>query len=296
MPLNLKTISMNGSVFKYLLVLCCLCIVGYVGSIRQFSLPLISGPLFAPSVPPVSSSVKLALAQPYSYLGQGRQAFAFISQDGKWVVKFFNQRYHQMPFYGVFSRKERLKRQKRERFYVESYHLAMEHLAKETGMLYVHFGPSSDPLPILDLKDRKGRSYRIDLNSVPFVLQKKGEPFYSAIETLPLKEGIVQFVDLIANRIAMGIADSDHNVESNFAICEGKVIQIDPGRYHLLNMERKKTVQQEWWSATHRFRNWLEKNHPESVRFFDQEIERKCTVSILQKIFIDQSLAGATNP
>ena len=39
-----------------------------------------------------------ALAQQYHYLACGNQAFAFLSEDGRYVLKFFKQKLFEAPF------------------------------------------------------------------------------------------------------------------------------------------------------------------------------------------------------
>jgi hypothetical protein len=74
-----------------------------------------------------------ALSQSYRYLGKGRQTFVFASADGKWVVKFFNQKYFEIPFWADWVSKERAKRGLRKKFYLESYRIAATELPEETA-------------------------------------------------------------------------------------------------------------------------------------------------------------------
>lgn len=243
----------------------------------RFSEEAISGPLFSTAPSPLFAPIEEALSQPYHFLSKGRQAFVFESEDRKTVIKFFNQNYYRVPWYVVFfpqrqKEKEIEKRKEREQFYRESYSLAAAHMKEETGLLYLHLAPSGNNLPSLSLRDRASRFWTIDLNRVPFVLQKKGEPFYPALEALYTAQGekallfaIDQFLDLIACRIRCGIADADHDVEHNFGFCDGKPFHLDPGRWR----KARELSERDWWSATHRFRDWLEGKHPELISSFD---------------------------
>jgi len=257
-------------------ILLALLLLAAVYSFRTdfFSPTSISGPLFAEASSPLAPEAEAALAQSYHYLGKGRQSFAFASEDGKWVIKFFNQKYFRLPFYAAWIDKERIKREKRKRFYLQSYGIAAAELKEETGILYLHLGPSSKPLPTLSLTDRKGKKHRVDLNEFPFVLQRKAEPFYPALESMPIEEAIEQFLSILAKRIEKRIGDADHDVEHNFGVCQGRVIHLDPGRlYFEEGLLEQELLKQEWWSATHRFRNWLQEERPESVTFFDHALE-----------------------
>ncbi|HSX38889.1 MAG TPA: hypothetical protein VLE95_08750 [Chlamydiales bacterium] len=242
-----------------------------------FTIGMISAPLFAPSAETPSAEAFEALSQSYFYLGKGKQAFAFTSRDGKWVLKFFNQKYFQPGIRSLFSEKERIKRAKRKQFYLESYPIAQKMLSDETGIVYLHFGVSSTPLPKASVTDWWGRRHVIDLNKAPFVLQKRANPLYPSFNELSQKElecAIGEFLSIVASRIDKKIADGDHHVEHNYGMLGKHIIQIDPGRlYFHEHLWEREHLDHEWWSATHQLRKWLKKNHPECLISFDRQIE-----------------------
>jgi hypothetical protein len=127
--------------------------------------------------------------------------------------------------------------------------------------------------------DKASRPFVIDLNTTPFVLQRKGVPLYPALKEIYAAQGpeglcqtIDSFLGVIAQRIANGISDADHDVEHNFGFLEGKLQMFDPGR---LSFSQHLSPQHEWWSATHRFRIWLQKECPEAVSYFDHVVQTK---------------------
>ncbi len=242
-----------------------------------FSIHSISGQLLGEPAGFLSEEATQALSQPYHYLGKGKQAFAFESKDGKWVVKFFNHKYFKLPFWAVLLPEEKIKREKRRQFYELSYGIAAKSFHEETGIVYLHQGKSPSTLPQLLAADNLGRTHRIDLNNTPFVLQRKAYPFYPALKAMTPEEldaRIDQFLFLIATRIDRKIGDIDHNVEDNFGVLDGKVVHFDPGRlYYDEALWEKEKLQHEWWSATHQFRKWLMKNAPDRITTFDERIE-----------------------
>jgi hypothetical protein len=261
---------------KIIAALLTICALVYV-SFDFFSIESISGQLFGEPAGDLSEEASQALSQPYHYLGKGKQAYAFVSEDGKWVLKFFNQKYFKLPFWAFLLPGEKIKREKRRKFYELSYGIAAKTLKEETGIRYLHQGPSLSPLPHLLATDNLGRSHRIDLNGTPFVLQRKAAAFYPALKAMAPEEQdahIDQFLFLIATRIDRKIGDKDHNVEDNFGVLEGKVIHLDPGRlYYEEALWDPEKLQYEWWSATHQFRKWLTKNAPGLVTTFDERIK-----------------------
>lgn len=213
-------------------------------------------------------AVKEALSQPFRYLGKGRQCFVFVSQDDRYVLKFFNRSYFEKPWYFA-GEKERLKREKRRFFFEHSYPLAWKEFGEE--ILFVHLGKSTD-FPTLHIKGPASFSFPVNLNTTAFVLQRKAEPFYAGLQKIYQNEGILglkrelaAFSSQIAARIEKRIADDDSDVEHNWGYVDGKLIHLDPGRlYFDASLEDPKRQEQEWHTATRHFFQWLAKTYPES--------------------------------
>lgn len=216
-----------------------------------------------------SLEAKKVLLQPFHYLGKGRQCFVFASQDDRYVLKFFNRTYFEMPWYAwAFGEKERFKREKRRLFFETSYPLAWKELGEE--ILYVHVGKSAD-LPFIQVVGPASFSFPINLNETAFVLQRKGEPFYVGLQEIYQKEGILglkreinAFVSQIQLRIQKQIADDDSDVEHNWGYIDGKIVHLDPGRlYFDPSLGESQRKEREWNTATRHFFRWLAKSYPE---------------------------------
>jgi len=238
-----------------------------------FSPSNVKGPLAAKEAPHLTPEAAIALSQPFHYLGKGRQCFVFESADGQTVLKFFNQKYLQMPWYSfLVEEKETAKRLLRRHFFENSYEIAYQELGEE--ILYLHLGPSID-LPEINLTDRTSRNIQIDLNLIPFVVQKKGEPIFSGLESAYAKEGLVglqreidHFLDAISKRIAKNIADADTDVKHNWGYVEGRLFHLDPGRlYYDGKLQEPERLKQEWNNATRGLQKWLKNHHPEAAAY-----------------------------
>ncbi len=214
----------------------------------------------------------IPIDQNYHFLGKGRQSFAFVSQDGKTVLKFFNKNYFQMPWYSFAlpnKEDEQKKRNLRKKYFSEGYAIAEKYLQEQTAILYVHYGKTQN-LPKVKVKDQANRIFTIDLNQVPFVLQRKGEPLFSSLQKIYEQEGkdafisaIDQYLNLVNLRISLGIADGDHDIQHNYGFLDGKPFHLDPGRLYLADLSDQKTRLHEWWVGTHQLRKWLTINYPE---------------------------------
>jgi hypothetical protein len=237
---------------------------------------MIQAPLSAEPALPPSSEVLRVLSQSFHYLAKGRQAFVFESADGKYVLKFFNQKYLQMPWYSFFNyKKEKAKRAIRRSYYENSYKIAQQEMGDE--ILYVHLGPAL--LPHISFTDKARHSFTLDLTHLPFVLQKKGVLFYSALDAIYEKEGLAglnreidSFVEAVSLRISKNIADGDHDVEHNWGYVDGHVFHLDPGRLYLADLSDLGRRNQEWYRATHNFLKWLQLHYPEGADYLKSRV------------------------
>ena len=233
----------------------------------------IQGPLQMGKASHPSEEALGYLEQPYCYLAKGRQCFAFLSQDGKTVVKFFNYNRFSLPFplnHLPFLKSLYQKRQSRFIPTMQSYEIANEYLQEETGLLYVHLQQGGG-LPDLEIKDRGGGRHCIDLNKTAFVLQRFAKPIYEEFQERfqqsgqeGVEEAVQSFLMILHKRCALGIADDDRDVEINFGFCNETAMLLDPGRLFFdQGLQTKEGVEEEMRAATRKLRRYLKKNYPE---------------------------------
>jgi len=136
----------------------------------------------------------------------------------KWISKAY------------FKRKERLERLSYR------HQLAFDHLKEESGLIYVHLDDSTKLFTTLQVIDQKGRPWTLDLNDVPFVIQKKAELAFSVFDKLKQREEWDKIQDcfkqlyvLFNARTQKGITDRLQTLHNNYGFLEGKAIQIDLG-------------------------------------------------------------------
>ncbi len=175
---------------------------------------------------PDESQIKQTLSQPYSFLGKGAQSFAFASEDGKTVIKFF--RHHHLKKNSKLAKD------------FGSYKLAYERLRNETGLLYLHLNKTSHLNQILDLVDKIGIHHKIDLDQYEFLVQKRATPAYPALQqwidegkTEEAKQALTALVHLLRERSRKGIHDKDPDLNTNFGFIGTTPIQFDIGRFKL---------------------------------------------------------------
>lgn len=178
----------------------------------------------------VPVAVKAALDQPYTYLDRGKQAFAFVSADGRYVLKFFDRsRLRQWSDHAAAVQ--------RMHQVVHGYTVAAQYDRDHVGLLYVHMMPTQSLLPTVDLTDRFGFSHKIDLNAVPFVLQDKAVPtrvyiarLLDAGKNVEADRAFEAIYAMYTDEHSRGVYDGDHNVMVNTGFVGDTPIRIDAGR------------------------------------------------------------------
>ncbi|MDX8430588.1 MAG: hypothetical protein SNF33_02110 [Candidatus Algichlamydia australiensis] len=188
------------------------------------------------------------LKQEFSYLSCGAQCYVFASADGKYVLKFFKHQHMRIPpllekiplpsqLDAYRSKKIEKKRALQEATF-SSMKIAYDNLKEETALIALHLNKTDDLLSPITLKDKIGILHRIDPNQFEFVLQKRGKLAYEEIEKFMAQDEKYKAEKLLRDallltqkRIAKGIFDKDPDFKTNFGIVEGKLVQIDIGRF-----------------------------------------------------------------
>ena len=250
--------------------------------------------------------IKTLLSQPYYLIGSGSECFAFKSEDGKAVIKFF--KLDQMrPVYlnkGIFAEDHSafagtlsnhlliqwtlpnpfqywLKRflgirEFRIQRTFNSIKLAYNELKEETGLLYLHLNSTDYLHQILTLCDGNGIRHEIDLDSARFYLQKSVIPFERHLTRLhkenklnEAKASIDSLLELILIRCKKGFADRDV-FPKNFGFINNQAIEIDTGSFHKdSQMQKESAYKKELFYASLELKRWLKKNYPELVSYLE---------------------------
>lgn len=256
--------------------------------------------------------VENLLDQPYRMIGAGSECFAFVSRDGKAVIKFFKLDLARPVFFhrGIFLEdysshfatisnhpltrlclpslpQQSLKRLLGIReFRIErsfsSIHLAYEHLKEETGLLYLHLNKTENLHKKLTLYDASGIAHQVDLDKTHFFLQKRATPLEQHFAALKqgkkdeeAKKSIDSFVELLVGRCKKGFADRDV-INRNFGYIDTQAIEIDSGSFRKSpQMSQAWLYKQELFYATLELKFWLKKHYPEMVSYLEDKVTKE---------------------
>lgn len=255
--------------------------------------------------PPLSAKeqekIDAMLWQPYFFLGAGSECFAFLSADGKTVIKFFKLD-HARPVYihrgllledhtatagtlstlrsdvplikRIFGMREfRLLRT------FSSIKLAYEELKQETGLIYLHLNPTENFKHQLTIFDACHIAHQIDLDSAKFVIQQRAVPLEQQLSFLKknkmhglAKTSIDSLLQMIKTRCEKGFADRDVR-NRNFGFIGMKAIEIDSGSFiRNARMRETSSIKQEIFFATLELKEWLQDHYPEMAVYLDEKV------------------------
>ena len=201
------------------------------------------------------------LDQKFKFLAVGSQSYAFVSEDGKYVVKFFIMK-HLIPRLTDFWHPEKVEYRKQNLFSIFRAHkLAYSELKQDTGLIYIHLNKSNHLKTRLKVVDRLGRTHHIDLDQTEFVVQEKAELIFTHLKKLldqgdkaKVQKCIQATLDLVKHRMDKGISDHDKAVKHNYGFIGDRAIHLDIGRIEKISKPK------EYNRITERINTWLQEN------------------------------------
>lgn len=235
-------------------------------------------------------SLKTICETPFRYLGKGSQAYAFISEDKRYVLKLFKC-YHLTPATWLqklplpekmssWRDETRQKRQKKIDSTLKSYKIAATSLRNECGVIAMEILPTAQFHQDVTLIDKIGREHKIDLGNYGFILQRRADLVYPSLsqwienDQLPkAKKAIHSIVGLIVHRSKKGIQDSDPDLHKNAGLIGTDAIFIDVGSFHQ-NQEAKQpeVYIRDLVKITNNLKTWLQKQSPELATYLDNQM------------------------
>lgn len=240
------------------------------------------------------SKIATILSQPFHYLGKGAQVYAFLSKDGRYVLKIVKQKHLKIPEWQDFFlrniplnslREYRLKklqqrRQKTER-YLSSSKISYEELRAETALIYVHFNRTNHMLGTTTIVDKLGISHQLNMDDQEFLLQEKAEMMKPTIEGFMqkgdlqgAKNALQSIIDLLVTLAHKGIVDKDWRVFENIGFLNGKAIFIDVGNFVRVEGAQKPEVYKaDILERAEILQEWLQKNYPELAEEFSHQLQ-----------------------
>lgn len=244
-------------------------------------------PFEAPwTTPPLTSLEKERLAQIFSqkfiYLDKGAQCYAFASEDGQYVLKFFKFKHlkpnwliDHLPSISVIGeyKNKCIERKKRKLLGVFNGHdLAFRESPETSSLLYIHLTPTNSLHLSASIIDKMGFSRTIPLDDYVFLLQKKGETLRTHLRRLfdqgRLEEAKMAFasvLEMYRQEYVKGIFDHDHGVLHNTGFVGNHPFHLDVGKLNKdIRMQSPEFYKKDLEHVVWKMDVWVKRTYPDN--------------------------------
>lgn len=223
------------------------------------------------------------LNKPFYFLDNGGQCYAFLSEDGNYVLKVFKHYRIELPkFVEPFapqSTKDFFARKKAA--LLLSCSISANELAEETATLLSHLENSPDFPSYMTLVDKLNIAHVIPTDQLPFMVQKRvvilQEHFANLLQSGDrdaAKASIDSLAELVKKRCQKGIADHDPAIWRNFGFIGNQAIEIDIGSYFYdPSLKKPSRMRRELFFELSNFRSYFSSHYPELAPYFSPHIE-----------------------
>jgi hypothetical protein len=238
-----------------------------------------------------NANVGAILSQPFYYLGRGFQCYAFVSKDGKYVLKFLrhqrlrnSQALEAMPnlfFIEEYRAKGRKKRADRLAALFTSLKIAYEKIPEQAGIIYLHLNKTNKKLPQVTIYDKCENKYQIALDKFEFIIQKRAALVKPTI-TQCMSEGkledakkrIDQVFTLLRKCAAKGVCDIDRALikKDNVGFTEDRAIYIDVGTFVLKEAKECERLLAQDFKRLRPLYKWLAVKYPELAAYMEEKM------------------------
>lgn len=251
------------------------------------------------NMPPPTDEQKAWLTevmdQPYRWLGQGHQIYAFASSDQRYVLKIFKFKrlkpswttkyLSYIPFVNTYFSHQENKRLRRLDKLFRGYKLAYIVDRAQTGILFLHLNNQSTDLnQQVTVIDKLGISHTLELDSLVFAIQEHALKTKDVLKAL-LKEANVTAVeqhinnlfDMYMSEYKLGIMDQDHNILQNTGFVGERPIRLDIGQLKYDEAIRDPAMQKQDLIkiTSKRINRWLLSDYPDMQPQIAADMEHK---------------------
>jgi hypothetical protein len=232
------------------------------------------------------------LNQKFYYIDKGAQSYAFKSQDGLYVLKFFKFKHlrphwflQMLPSVGAIKKYQdnQLKRKEKNlKGVFAGYKLAYELDREDSGLYFIHLNKTTDLQKSVILVNKIGFEQTIDLDPIVFIVQKRVEQFKIVMDHLlnkgdveTAKKRIAQVLELYFSEYKKGLYDKDHGVMHNIGFIGEKPIHFDVGKMSQFDNNNPEFYKNDLKMVIYRMKGWIKNNHPDKYSELSIFIEKE---------------------
>ncbi len=222
-----------------------------------------------------SEEIRSLLNQRFTFLGKGRQCYAFISEDGRYVAKIPRHDPFEVPIWRkALGLSDFSKREIRKAKILESFRIAYDLLKEESALITVHIPGGIETGVMLQVSDQLGRFYDLPLDRTGLILQHKKNIFRDLDSKLDRKLLIDQMLVSIARRARKGIMCRDAAFLDNYGFDEKGAYEIDIGTFYMpKESSGKEFFAQAFKGSLTQLRQWIKETDPDYAAILDLKID-----------------------
>jgi hypothetical protein len=240
------------------------------------------------------------LKEPFTYLSRGNCCYAFVSQDGKYVLKFQRIPSHKRIGAFLFNASSYFlhkneKKMQRWSSNIASYINCYTDLQKETGCLFLQAHPNPSLKKKAILIDKTKNRYLLDLSSTTFIIQERARLVLPTLQELIdkqefdlAKRAITHILELLTATFSKGYIYTDPVIQTNFGLLADRAIFIDMGS--IRKNSSSQNLADYLKTSTHSLHCSLIENHPTLLEHYVTQ-----TIKILKNNAHFESVKAAEN-
>lgn len=235
--------------------------------------------------------LKHILDQPFHYIGKGAQVYAFGSEDGQYVIKFFKFKHIRpsiwvdmlpsIPPFKAYKEDKKLKKAGKVFKVFNGYKLAFDHDKENTQLIYIHLNKTDDLKLNVTIVDKIGFERNLHLDDVIFILQRRGVTLRTKLtedfergDILAAQKHVIDILAMYLSEYKIGIYDRDHGVAQNTGFIGDKPFHLDVGKFSYGEEFKNPEFYQPdliWVAA--KIKKWIYENFPAYEQAMTQAME-----------------------
>ncbi|CDZ79543.1 hypothetical protein BN1013_00036 [Candidatus Rubidus massiliensis] len=211
--------------------------------------------------------------QEYTYFGKGACALSFQSKDQKYVIKFFKNGEVSSNWLSYIKKHLSFKKDDSHLKMIKTfdgYANAICYDKENSALVYVSLNPQEKKLPTIKIVDHLGKSFFINLNTIPFVVQYKVAIFKDELNACLAagkidlaKKKIEQIFSLYKEQYGKGLYDEGEGILKNNGFYLENPIHFDVSKLTFDPKFREQVYPQKKIDLfAHKIIHWVNKRHP----------------------------------
>lgn len=221
------------------------------------------------------------LNQKFYYIGKGAQCYAFGSEDGKYVLKFFKFKHLKphwlvdlipsLPLLSDYKKTVAARKKKKLESVFVGYELAYRENKEDSKLIYLHLAPTNYLNQVVTVIDKIGRERQINLDDVVFLVQNKGEILRTRMHRYlgqnqleAAKLAIGNIMEMYVSEYKRGLYDRDHGVMHNTGFVEDQPFHLDVGKFTKdENMKNRDIYKNDLEHIVWKIAVWTQRQYPQ---------------------------------